>query len=83
MPTPTAYIYFGIQGDFNPREFAERIQLSPDKCVAKHASNPEHNIPKTSLLRYAQVETFSDLIDIYELAERSVEMQRISGPFVV
>ena len=60
MPTPTAYIYFGIQGDFDPHEFADRIQLSPGKCVAKHASNPEHNIPRTSLLRYAQVETFLD-----------------------
>ena len=74
MPTPTAYIYFGIQGDFDPHEFADRIQLLPDKCVAKHASNPEHKIPRTSLLRYAQVETFLDLIDIYELAERSIDI---------
>jgi Domain of unknown function (DUF4279) len=72
MPTATAYIYFGIQGDFDPHEFAGMIQLSPDKCVAKHTSNPEHKIPKTSLLRYAQVETFSDPIDGYELAEKSI-----------
>jgi hypothetical protein len=74
MPTHTAYIYFGIQGDFDPHEFAGLINLPPDKCIAKHSSNPEHKIPKTSLLRYAQVETFSDLIDIYELAERSVDI---------
>jgi hypothetical protein len=74
MPSPTAYVYFGIHGDFNPHAFAERIQLSPDKCVAKHASNPEPKLPKTSFLRYAQVETFSELIDIYELTERSVDI---------
>ncbi|MBK1883447.1 DUF4279 domain-containing protein [Luteolibacter pohnpeiensis] len=74
MPTHTAYIYFGIQGDFDPYEFANRIKLSPDECVAKRANNPDHQIPKASLLRYAQVETFSDLIDIYELAERSIDI---------
>ena len=74
MPTHTAYIYFGIQGDFDPHEFAGLVDLPPDKCVGKHTSNPEHKIPKTSLLRYAQVETFSDLIDVYELAERSVDI---------
>jgi len=74
MPTPTAYIYLGIKGDFDPYEFSSNVPLSPDMCVAKHASNPEHNIPKTSLLRYAQVETFSDLIDIYDLAERSINI---------
>ena len=74
MPTPTAYIYFGIKGDFDPHEFARRIQLSPDKCVVKHTSNPKYKIPKTSLLRYAQVETFTDLIDVYELADRSVDI---------
>jgi hypothetical protein len=74
MPTHTAYIYFGIKGDFDPYEFAGLINLPPNECVAKHSSNPEHKIPKTSLLRYAQVETFSDLIDIYELAERSVDI---------
>lgn len=74
MSTHTAYIYFGIQGDFDPHEFAGLIDLPPDKCVAKHSSNAENKIPKTSLLRYAQVETFSDLIDIYELAERSVDI---------
>ncbi|MFN6094618.1 MAG: DUF4279 domain-containing protein [Verrucomicrobiota bacterium] len=75
MPTHTAYIYFGIQGDFDPHEFAALIDLPPDKFVAKHSSNPEHRIiRKTSLLRYAQVETFSEIIDIYELAERSVDI---------
>jgi hypothetical protein len=74
MPTHTAYIYFGIRGDFDPHEFAGQIVLPPDMCVAKHSRNPEHKIPRSSLLRYAQVETFSDLIDIYELAERSVDI---------
>jgi hypothetical protein len=74
MPTPTAYLYLGIQGDFDPYEFASRVRLTPDKCIAKHASNPAHEIPKASLLRYAQVETFSELIDIYELAERSIDI---------
>lgn len=74
MPTVTAYIYFGIQGVFDPHEFAGLIDLPADKCNAKHTKNPEHNIPKSSLLRYAQVDTCSAAIDIYELAERSVEI---------
>lgn len=74
MPTPTAYFYFGIKGDFDPYQFAARVPLSPDECIAKHSSNPEHQIPKTSLLRYAQVETFSDLVDVYELVERSIDI---------
>lgn len=74
MPAATAYIYFGIKGDFDPHVFTGRIRLSPDKCIAKHTTNPEHRMPKTSLLRYGQVETVSELIDIYELAERAVDI---------
>ncbi len=74
MSTPTAYIYFGIHGDFDPHEFSGRIPFSPDKSVAKHTSNPKRKIPKTSILHYAELETFSALIDIYNLAERSVDI---------
>ena len=71
---PTAYIYFGIAGDFNPWEFANHISLPPDKCIAKHTKNRELEIPKSSLLRYAQVETFSKLVDVYELSEKLVAL---------
>ncbi len=74
VQTNTAYIYFGLAGDFDPYEFAARIPLLPDKCVAKHARKPELKIPRQSLLHYAQLGTFSELIDVYELAEKAVNI---------
>lgn len=39
-----------------------------------HARNPKYSLPKTSILRYAQVETYSEIVDIFELAERSIDI---------
>jgi Domain of unknown function (DUF4279) len=74
MLTHTAYTYFGISGDFDPYKLATRIQLVPDECTAKHSNNSIHNLPRTSLMRYAQLETYSALIDIYDLAEKSLDI---------
>jgi hypothetical protein len=74
MLTHTAYTYFGISGDFDPYKFATRIQIVPDECTAKHSRNLIHNLPRASLMRYAQLETHSALIDIYDLAERSLDI---------
>lgn len=73
MPTRTAYVYFGIHGDFDPHEFAGRIAFPPDDCIARHSHFPLRKIPVDSILRYAEVETFEELIDIDGLAERVVE----------
>lgn len=69
-----SYIYFGIEGDFDPVGFSSMVSLRPDHAVAKHAGNPTHGLPKTSLMRYAELRTTEEIIDIYDLSERVVEI---------
>lgn len=73
MSDPTAYAYFGIKGDFDPLDASRTIPVSPDECIAKHSRNPEHKVPRISILRYAEVSTHDRLIDVYVLAEKVVE----------
>lgn len=74
MPARKAYVYFGIYGNYDPEAISSKISLKPDKSTARHSSNPRHQIPKESILHYGEVGTESDLIDVYDLAEKSVEI---------
>jgi len=71
--TPTAWVYFGISGEFDPHELSSQVGLAPEECLPKHSRNAGRGIPKTSILRYARMETFSPLIDIYELTDRAMD----------
>jgi len=74
MKKCSAYIYFGLSGDFAPSEFDARIPLEADKCEAKHSRDPAHKLPRTTILRYAEHKTFDDLIDIYVLSDLVVDV---------
>lgn len=73
MSDPTAYAYFGVHGDFDPLEASRAISIQPDECIAMHSRNPEHKVPRISILRYAEVSTHDALINAYMLAEKVVE----------
>jgi hypothetical protein len=73
MPEATAYVYFGLRGDFDPEALASGISIAPDKCMAKHSRSALHRMPRHSILNYGTVETFAAFIDVYDLAERCVE----------
>ena len=66
-----SYIYFGIHGEFDPDLLAAEIGVKPTMSMAKHARVPEKQLPRHSLLRFAQ--TYADdsagFTDIYELSE--------------
>ena len=83
MPDPTAYVYFAIRGDFDPHAIAASIALEPDKCVKKHSHDAERQLPRTSLLDYARQETFDELVDVYTLAERVVDILEPHAPSLV
>jgi hypothetical protein len=68
------YVYFGLSGDFDPVAVSSRIGISPGECVAKHSKNALRRIPRTSLLRYAQTESEAEVIDVYEMAEKAVDL---------
>jgi hypothetical protein len=74
MTDYTARIYLAIRGDFNPFEFTESIGLTPDVCIDKHSRNPRHQLPKTTLLDYADTRTSAKLIDLDKLADQVLEI---------
>ncbi|MBK1832382.1 DUF4279 domain-containing protein [Verrucomicrobiaceae bacterium R5-34] len=74
MSSHTAYVYFGLKGDFDPVRVDEMIPLDSDMCLAKHSREPHFKTPVSSILRYAELNTEDDLIDIYDLADRAVDI---------
>lgn len=68
------YVYFGLAGDFDPGAVAQDMDLAPTSSAAKHSRNPEKQLPRCSLVRFAQ--THSDgnepVLDVYELAEKVI-----------
>lgn len=74
MTNYTARVYLALRGDFNPFEFAKRISLTPDTCIDKHSRNPLRQLPKTTLLDYADTRTSDELIDLEKLADQAIEI---------
>jgi hypothetical protein len=74
MSTPN-YIYFGLAGDFDPDAVVQGIDLEPTESQAKHSRDPEQQLPRCSLLRFAQThaEDNEPVLDVYELAEKVVD----------
>lgn len=70
----TAFVYLGFYGDFDPIAISKLIPLVPNKCEAKHSRNKHARIPRSSILRYAQTGTQNVVPDIYDLADRTVEI---------
>ena len=71
MSSSNNYVYFGLRGDVDPDALAAEIGIEPTESRAKHSRDPERKIPRTSLLRFAQVHADKDdeCPDVYELAE--------------
>ena len=74
MIDPTAYIYLGFRGDFDPIAASKLVDLAPEKCAPKHSINPERRIPRTNLLDYAKHGTNEACPDIYQLADQVTEI---------
>ena len=70
----TAYTYLGLYGDFEAEIVSRLIPLVPDKCQTKHSKNLDHRLPRTSILRYAEVSASDEVPDIYELANKSLSI---------
>jgi len=68
----TARVYLAFHGDFNPFEFAKCVRLMPAECVDMHSRNPERQLPRTTLLHYADTHTSTRLIDLYQLADQAI-----------
>ena len=65
----SAYVYFGLYGDFDPDVLNERIKIDPTSSCMKGSRNPELVIPKESQWKYSTDEKTAAVIDIYELAD--------------
>lgn len=69
------YIYFGLAGDFNPREVEQEVDLRPTDARAKRSRDREKKLPRCSLMRFAQTHAGENkqVLDVYDLAERAID----------
>ena len=65
----SAYVYFGLYGDFDPEVLIQRIKIDPTSSCKKGSRNPELVIPRQSQWKYSTDEKTAAAIDIYELAD--------------
>ena len=65
----SAYVYFGLYGEFDPDVLIERIKIAPTSFCMKGRRNPQLVIPKQSQWKYSTDEKTAAVIDIYELAD--------------
>ena len=79
-----SYAYFGVRGDFDPAALAFEMGLIPQRCVRKHSKDPDRGLPRSSLLRFAEVVSPADdrgAADVYDLARAVVAgLDGRSGP---
>ena len=68
----TAYVYFGLYGEFDPAQLVERLKVTPTSTSRKGSRNPDLVIPRQSHWKYGTDEKTDAVIDIYEMADRIV-----------
>jgi hypothetical protein len=69
------YIYFGLTGEFDPAQVEAELGLKPTRSMAKHARDTNRQLPRCSLMRFAQLHADTDagVLDIYTLADNVVD----------
>jgi hypothetical protein len=66
------YVYFGLQGTFDPNELTLRLGITPTSSCAKGARNSQLGLPKTSQWEVSTERMVAEYIDVYELADQVV-----------